>query len=67
MVKELDMRCGTLSLPQLAVLGAYVLIVSGMNELGLADRPLLLMAIALTVAVTLVLTGRGCLQRSEEA
>lgn len=59
------MRCGRLTLPQLALLAAYVLILGGMEELGIADKPLIILAVGLTVAVALVLTG-PCLNRAEE-
>lgn len=59
------MRCGQLTLPQVALLAAYVLILSGLVELGISDKPVIILAIGLTVAVTLALMGRGCVPRVE--
>jgi hypothetical protein len=65
MAKELDMRCGTLTLPQVALLAAYLLILGGLDELGIADRPVAILAIGLTVAVALVLMRRTCAPHPE--
>ena len=59
------MRCGTLTLPQIALLAAYLLILGGLDELGIADRPGAILVIGLTVAVALVLMRRTCAQRAE--
>ena len=65
MEMELDMRCGNLTLPQIVLLAAYLLILGGLDELGIADRPVAILAIGLTVAVTLVLMRRTCAPHAE--
>jgi hypothetical protein len=59
------MRCGTLTLPQIALLAAYLLILGGLDELGIAGQPVAILAIGLTVAVALVLMRRTCAPRTE--
>ena len=59
------MPCGKLTLPQIVLLAAYVVLVGGFDELGLGDKPLIILAIALTVAATLAVIGRSCTLHSE--
>ena len=57
------MRCGTLSLSQIALLAAYLLILGGLDDLGIADKPAVILTMGLTVALGLVLSGRTCAPR----
>ena len=59
------MRCGSLTLAQTALLAAYLLILGGLDELGIGDSPAAILAIGLTVAVALVLTRQTCARPAE--
>jgi hypothetical protein len=59
------MRCGKLTLPQIALLAFYVLILGGIDELGLRGQPIIILAIGLSIAVAFVLLRGPCAARVE--
>ena len=60
------MSCATLTLPRLALLAAYLLVIFGIGELHLSNKPLLFLAVGLPMAVTIALWRRTCAVPTEE-
>jgi hypothetical protein len=60
------MNCGTLTLPRATLLAAYLLVLFGIDEIGIANKPQVIFAITLAMAVSIAMWGTSCAPAAEE-